>query len=368
MASSPLLTALRLLLISTSRSEFGQLAPLARAAQSDPRFHATLVVGGMHHESGTPTDAESTGLNLLRLPKPADSLGLVHQVALRDLLASHQPDAVVILGDRFELLELAVPVVLSGVPLAHLSGGERTAGAVDDLIRNAVSQLAHLHYPAHAQAAERLGQLGVDPWRICVAGEPGLDAIRVEERLSTAELAAVLDVAPQSGDVLVALHPVTRDPVETAACCVALREVAADHGGRWFVSSPNGDPGSDLISEQLRGYPFVPFANHGARFFRSLTAACGVQVGNSSAGLVEAPSLGCATIDLGTRQRGRPRGASVITLEQPGASTLRKALTAATSFRAYARPELNPYGDGHTCTRILAHLDTWLRDPRTARR
>ena len=360
---------LSLLVISTSRSEFGQLAPLARAAQQDARFSVTVAVGGMHHESNTPSPEEAAGLDLIRLPRPADSLGLVHQVALRDLLAGQRPDAVIILGDRFELLELSVPMVLSGVVVAHLSGGERTAGAVDDLIRNAVSQMAHVHFPAHVQAGERLQQMGIEPWRICVAGEPGLDAIRLEEHLSSAELRAVLGVSPAPGDVLVAVHPVTRNPDETAACCAAIRDVAAAHSsGHWFVSSPNGDPGSEVIFQQLRGGRLVPFANHGARFFRSLTAACAVQIGNSSAGLVEAPSLGCATIDLGTRQQGRPRGDSVVTLEHPTAETLKAALVTAMHCRRYATPELNPYGDGHTCTRILSQLHTWLRDPRTARR
>lgn len=359
---------IRLLEISTSRSEFGQLAPLARLAYGDPRFSVTVAVCGMHHDSGTPTASEASGLKLVRLPRPADSLGLVHQLALRELLAQCKSDAVVILGDRFELLELAIPVVLSGVVIAHLSGGERTAGAIDDLVRNAVSQLAHLHYPAHVQAGERLQHMGVDPWRICIAGEPGLDAIRTEELLSASELATVLGHAPQAGDVLVALHPVTRDPTETAACCAAIHVAAAHHGGRWFVSSPNGDPGSDFIREHLQGERFTPFANQGARFFRSLTAACGVQVGNSSAGLVEAPSLGCATIDLGTRQRGRPRGASVITVEQPTGPALFDALGRTAACREAAQPALNPYGDGHTCARILAHLHTWLRDPRTAQR
>ena len=175
----------RLLVITTSRSESGQLAPLARLAG------CPLVVTGLHHESSTPVADEVAGIELIRLPRPADSLGLVHQVALRDLLAARRPSAVVILGDRYELLELAGPLVLSGVPIAHLSGGERTAGAIDDLVRNAISQIATWHYPAHALAAERLVQMGIPAARICIAGEPGLDAIRSEPRLSSEALAAV---------------------------------------------------------------------------------------------------------------------------------------------------------------------------------
>ncbi len=337
----------KLLVISTSRSDSGQLAPLARLAG------CPLVVCGMHHDSNTPHPDEIAGLEVIRLPRPADSLGLVHQVALRAVLEEQRPDAVVVLGDRFELLELAVPLVHADMVIAHLSGGERTAGAIDDAVRNAISQLAHLHYPAHALAGERLVQQGVDPWRICIAGEPGLDAIRLCPPGDPG-----IAVGPE--DVLVALHPVTRDPAETEACLAAIVGAAAEHPGIFHVSTPNGDPGSDRIRERLQGQRFAPFPNRGAQFFRALTAACGVQIGNSSAALVEAPSLGCATVDLGTRQLGRPRGASVISLQQPTAATLLAAIAAARGLRAQAVPEENPYGDGRTCARILAHLQTHL--------
>ena len=353
---------MNLLVISTSRSEFGQLAPLAREAVAQGH-RARVVVTGMHHDSRTPTEAEAQGLDLVRLPRPQDSLGLVHQVALRDLIAADRPDVIVILGDRFELFELLVPVVLADVPVAHLSGGERTAGAIDDLVRNAVSQVAHLHYPAHEAAGARLQELGVDGWRVCVAGEPGLDAIRSEPRPT--DLVPFLGVQPQLGDVLVALHPVTRDPAQTEACLDAIAAVAT---GRWFVSSPNGDPGSERIRARLQGGPFIPFANHGAAVFRAVAAACGTVIGNSSAGLVEAPNLGCATIDLGTRQQGRPRGGSIITVEAPSPASLREALARVPQARERARPELNPYGDGHTCARIVRHLATLLPDLRLKQR
>jgi len=339
-----------LLVITTSRSESGQLAPLARAAG------CPLVVCGLHHDSGTPVPEEVAGIEVIRLPRPADSLGLIHQVALRDLLIERKPQAVVILGDRFELLEMAVPLVISGVVIAHLSGGERTAGAIDDVVRNAISQIATLHYPAHELAAERLVQIGIPPAHICVAGEPGLDAIRIEAR-------PPLDRSVGPDDVLVALHPVTRDQQETEACIAAIFGAAARSSGTWHVSTPNGDPGSERISTALRGGNFEPFPNRGAAWFRTLTAACGVQIGNSSAGLVEAPSLGCATVDLGTRQHGRPRGASVVTLAQPTVDGLLAAVADARQRRVLATPAMNPYGDGYTCARILAHLHGYLARP-----
>ncbi len=361
---------LRLAVISTSRSEFGQLAPMVRVAQHDPRFAVRFAVCGMHHETHTPAAVECAGLSVERLPRPADSLGLVHQVALKAWLAAQRAEVVLLLGDRFELLELAVPCLLSGAVLAHLSGGERTAGAIDDQIRDAVTKLCHLHFPAHAMAGRRLEALAEEPWRICVAGEPGLDAIRVEGLLSADALAQDLGVRPEQGDVVVAVHPVTREPRQTAAILAALSAVIATSSCRWFCSSPNGDPGSDDISAcwqtlaQAHPGQVVPLTNRGALWFRSITAACGIQIGNSSAGLVEAPSLGAVTIDVGTRQQGRPRGGSVITLETVDADGLRTALAQVEAHRAAARAEANPYGDGRTSERVLDFIAHWSRDPR----
>ena len=171
--------SLRLAVISTSRSDFGLLAPLVAAARRDARFRVGLTVGGAHLVSGTPSDAELAALGGERLPRPRDSLGLVHQEALSAWLRARRCEIAVILGDRAELLEAALAILITGCAIAHLSGGERTLGAWDDQVRAALSRLAHLHYPAHADAAQRLHTSGEEPWRICVAGEPGLDAIAV---------------------------------------------------------------------------------------------------------------------------------------------------------------------------------------------
>ena len=358
---------IRLAVISTSRSEFGQLAPIVRKLQGDDRFVVDFIVAGMHLNAGTPTPAECVGLEVIRLPKPADSLGFVHQIALRQHLLERRIEVALILGDRFELLELAVPLMLANVVIAHLSGGERTAGAIDDQIRDAVTKLAHLHFPAHAAAGRRLEKLAEEPWRIQVVGEPGLDAIRAEGLLPRGELAKITGAKPELGDAVIAIHPVTMDQRQTTACIEAVATFAADFPGRLFFSSPNGDPGSAEILarwQTLAGPRRIVLGNHGAQFFRSLTSACGLQIGNSSAGLVEAPSLGAVTIDLGTRQKGRPRGSSVITVEEVTAPALRTAVGEAPSFRDQARPELNPYGDGRTAERVITALANSVRDVR----
>jgi len=350
-----------LAVISTSRSDFALLAPIVAAARNDPRFTVRLAVCGAHHLTNTPSPAELAALNGLRLPRPQDSLGLVHQLALRDWLNCSR--VALVLGDRSELLETALAVLHAGVALAHVSGGERTAGAWDDQVRDAITRLAHLHLPAHQPAGQRLLAMGEEPWRICVTGEPGLDGIS-EDLWSASSLGDRLGVIPTRNDVVVAIHPVTRQPAETGQMLALIASMAENQRERrWFLSTPNGDPGSEIIraawAELATRLPnCTGLADHGAAIFRSLVANCGLLIGNSSAGLVEAPSLGTPTIDLGSRQSGRLRGASVVSCPQVDATHLATAFADAqrVETRACATPAHNPYGDGHAVPRILDHL------------
>jgi UDP-N-acetylglucosamine 2-epimerase (non-hydrolysing) len=362
---------LRLLVISTSRSDFGLLAPVVRCARRDRRFAVELAICGVHLQEGTPAAAELAALGGgVRLPRPADSLGLVHQQALAGLLSERRSEVALVLGDRVELLEAALACVHARVVLAHCSGGDRTFGAWDDQVRDAITKLAHLHFPAHAQAGRRLEALAEEPWRICVSGLPSLDDLAGGVVPPAASLAPLIGAVPGAADALVAVHPVTRHPAEAAALCASIAEIAGGFPGRLFLSLPNGDPGSEDISAAWRQLSarlprHLVLANHGAAVFRAVLRACGMMIGNSSAGLIEAPSLGTPSIDAGRRQAGRLRGGSVVSCPEVSVAALRAAMAEAASpaRRAAASPAANPYGDGHACPRILGHLSGNARRP-----
>lgn len=360
--------ALRVMVISTSRSDLGLLVPVVHGAMADARFAPRLVITGTHLAEGTPTASELSGLPAVRLPRPNDSLGLIHQTALLAELGAS--DVALVLGDRLELLEALLPLIRSRVVIAHCSGGEKTAGAWDDQVRDAVTRCAHLHYPAHAHAGAALRARGEQAWRIAEVGEPGLDAIRTQPRLPPAALSERCGRLPTRADLVIAVHPVTGVPGELAQILDAIASLAASWPGALFLSSPNGDPGSEQIrtawAELAKNSPagrIVPLANHGADFFRALTAACGVMVGNSSSGLVEAPSLGTPTVDVGTRQAGRLRGPSVVDCPFINGPNLIAAVQQALAQRDQASPDTNPYGDGRTVPRLLDHLAAHVRHP-----
>ncbi|MCP4656621.1 MAG: UDP-N-acetylglucosamine 2-epimerase (hydrolyzing) [bacterium] len=359
---------LGLTIISTSRSDFGLLAPVGRAAQADARFRSLLVTCGQHLESGTPYAEECAGLRIEPLPRPQHSLGLVHQEALRALLAGERSEVVLVLGDRYELLEACMIAAHAGLVLAHSCGGERTFGALDDCIRDAVSKLAYLHFPAHEAAAQRLRSLGEEPWRIRVVGDPGLDGLLAEPRLDAGELSRRCEARPGRDDVVVVVHPVTRSPGEDEALVEAVAGLAGSSDRQWFLSSPNGDPGSDAIVDAWRRLAAASPRCHrlpslGAQAFRSLVRACGAMVGNSSAGLIEAPLLGTPTVNLGSRQGGRLRGDSVVQVDLAELDRLPAIVDAVVGATRCPPPFACPYGDGHAVPRILDALAELARRP-----
>ena len=360
---------LRLTVVSTSRSDFGMLAPVAIGASMDVRFACRMIVCGQHLVAGTPADDELMGLEAIRLPLPRDSISFVHQPALLDVLRTHRTEVVLIMGDRYELLDVVLVATVAGCAIAHSCGGERTNGALDNEVRDAVTKLAHLHYPAHVQAAHRLRLLQEDAWRICVSGEPGLDSLMVEERLGLEALRHIVSVVPGSGDIVVVVHPVTKRPAETVALIEAVTLLAAEWRGRVFLSSSNGDPGSEAITAAWRQLASrhahcILLPSLGSLAFRSLVARCGALVGNSSAGLIEAPSLETPSVDAGTRQEGRLRGASVISCSDVTTAALSAAVNMALALRRSGMPNPadNPYGDGRAVPRILEHL--WVHGRR----
>lgn len=245
--------------ISTHRADAGHVDPLREAALLDPRF---CVVG--------------------------DNSGIVF-----------------VQGDRTELLTTLESAVRDNAVIAHAAGGERTKGSTDDRVRDAVTKLAHLHYPVHQQAAKRLVELGEEPWRICVAGEIGVDTIM---RMGDVELPDGIE--PGKLDAIFAVHPVTSRPEETTIVLNIATRMMSDYGATNWLVSPNGDPGSEEIEdrwgflcERSSCYRRLPDLTHCQ--FITLMRKCGTIIGNSSCLITEAPHVGCLPILIGTRQEGR---------------------------------------------------------------
>ncbi len=355
-----------------TRADYGHLFWLLKEIEADPELQLQLVVTGAHLSEkwgNTVGQIEHDGLPIAeRVPfelnddSPlaiADSLaqstsGLAH--AFERL----RPDIVVVLGDRYEVLAAAQASLMLGIPLAHLHGGETTEGAFDEAIRHAVTKMAHLHFVAADEYAWRVRQLGERDEYIYNFGAPGLDHLTRSTLADRAELETVVDAPLGTPLLAVTYHPETLEPDEGIAGMRAmLAALGAIEGASIVFTGVNADPGHDHLSEEIHDFVDADtnrrhlVTSLGQSRYLGLLKIADAVVGNSSSGLIEAPALRVPTVNIGDRQRGRLRAASVVDCAPTSEAitdALRKALDP--QFRQ-ALPE-NPslYGIGNAAVRI----------------
>jgi UDP-hydrolysing UDP-N-acetyl-D-glucosamine 2-epimerase len=253
----------------------------------------------------------------------------------------------------------AVPLLL---PVAHIHGGEATEGAIDDLFRHAITKMSHVHFVATDEYGRRVVQMGEEPWRVVVTGAPSLDTLRSIRFLDRDALEARSGLRLDPPVVLVTFHPETRRPEGTERQVCELIAALQAIDGTIVITAPNADAHRQLIVDRLRAFahmrPSTWFVDtFGPDAYFSLLKLAAVMVGNSSSGLIEAPSFGLPVVNVGERQAGRLRAANVIDVAAGRDAILggiRRAL--APAFRASLADLQNPYGDGHASERIAATL------------
>jgi UDP-N-acetylglucosamine 2-epimerase (non-hydrolysing) len=276
--------------------------------------------------------------------------------------ARRRPDLLVVLGDRYEMLSAALAALPFALPVAHLHGGEVTEGAIDEQIRHAITKLSHLHFPAAEPYAARLRQMGEEPWRIHRCGAPGLDRLREGGSLSREEIERRLGRPLGRPTLLLTFHPETLAVADVPRQVEELTAALEKVEGEILVTAPGADTGYRTISaglERLAGRRrlMLMASTLGDDVYTSLLREADVMIGNSSSGLIEAPSFGLPVVNVGDRQRGRLRAANVIDVpaaREAIAEAIRRALDPA--FRRGLAGLVNPYGDGHAAPRIAAVL------------
>ncbi len=367
--------AKRIGVVTVSRSDYGHLRPVLEALRRAPDLELLLLVAGMHLASEfglTVRDIEADGFPIsarVEMLGGGDTPEAVAAATGRgvagfgEAFARLRPDVVVVLGDRFEMLAAAVAALPFALPVAHIHGGEVSEGAMDNQIRHAITKLAHLHFASAEPHARRIAAMGEEPWRIHTVGAPGLDRLATTEPLPRAALARELGL-PEAGPwLLVTFHPVTLEYRDTAAHIDELLAALEKTDGFIVITYPNADTAGRLIIERIEEFA----GRHprrcrlakslGERLYLSLLRHADLMIGNSSSGLIEAPSFGLPVVNVGSRQRGRLRGTNVIDVEPSREDILRGIEAAqATAFRARARAAANPYGDGQAAPRIVEIL------------
>jgi UDP-hydrolysing UDP-N-acetyl-D-glucosamine 2-epimerase len=355
--------------VSGSRADYGLLHWPLRLIAEHPRLALQLVVTGQHlsPEHGlTFRQIESDGFTLAAKVETllssdstaavAKSLGL-GVIGFADVLARLAPDLLLVLGDRFEILAAVEAALIARIPVAHIAGGDLTLGAFDDAIRHSITKMSHLHFVTNADAARRVRQLGEPEDRIFNVGSPGLDYLRRTKLKDRATLEQELGLHFQAHNLLITHHPVT---LSLDGSLGELRELlrALDQLGPQvglIFTTPNSDPGGRELALEIEA--FVHERSHaslhtslGSLNYWSVMAQVDALVGNSSSGLYEAPSLKKPAINIGDRQRGRLRPASVVD-SAPDTASIRAAIGRALALDCSAVS--NPYGDGRSAERIV---------------
>jgi len=291
------------------------------------------------------------------------SLG-VGVISFTDTFTALSPDIVVVMGDRYELLAPTITAVIQGIPVAHIHGGEVTKGALDDSVRHAITKMAALHFVAAEEYRKRVLQLGEEPEHVQLVGGLGVDAILRSKLLDKGEVERQLDLALGKRSILVSFHPVTLDPTpseeQLAALLAALDQVEVTS---IVFTGANADPAGRALNSLMSRFaderPHARFIHSlGDPLYASTVRAVGAVVGNSSSGLLEAPTLSTPTVNIGMRQAGRLRASSVIDCAA-SVDAICQAIDQALSpeFRDTLSSVSNPYGQGGASAAIAQVLE-----------
>jgi UDP-hydrolysing UDP-N-acetyl-D-glucosamine 2-epimerase len=360
--------------ITTSRADYGIYRPLLEAIRSDPELRLRLLVSGMHlsTECGfTVRQIEADGFDiaerietLVSSDSPqaiSKSMGLA-LIGFAQMFARWRPDLLLVLGDRFEMHAAALAALPFKIPVAHLCGGELTEGAIDDVLRHSITKLSHLHFVSTAEYGRRVVQLGEEPWRVIVSGEPGLDNLNTVRLLTRKELEDGYGLSLERPFLLVTYHPVTLEYEDTEWQVEELLSALRAAGMPVIFTLPNADTANRIVREKIQQFVAADTSsklvdNFGTQGYFSVMNLAAAMVGNSSSGVVEAASLALPVVNVGTRQRGRVRARNVIDVGYSRAEVLRAIKTATDpQFRSSLAGIVNPYGTGKACPIILQQL------------
>ena len=362
--------------VTATRAEYGILTPLIRAIFEDPELTLSLLVTGTHLspkfgftkqailDDGFPIAAEIPILEEENTPFGISKTVANATVGFGRYFSENRPDLLVILGDRTEMLGIAIAAMNARIPIAHLHGGELTQGAVDDCVRHALTKMSALHFPCTEVYRQRILRLGEQPDRVFNVGSLGTENILRQPLLSEAQLRQDLKLPADKPYSVVTFHPVTLEEGSAESQVNALMEAMRQKNEyAYVITMANADDGGDTVNRLLKAFceeqPDASFySSLGMRRYLSAVRYAAFVLGNSSSGVLEAPVIGTPTVNIGERQTGRLMAPSVVNCA-PSAPQIVAAIEAA--VRLPRTPSLL-FGDGTTSRRIVSEIKNYLRE------
>ena len=370
----------RIGIMTGTRAEYGLLKPLMQEINKDNDLELYLIVSGMHlsPEFGmTYQEIEEDGFEinakvemLLSSDSPAGiskSIGL-GVIGFADEFQRADLDMLILLGDRYEALSAAICAMVMRIPIAHLHGGELTEGAIDEGIRHSITKMSYLHFTSTEQYRNRVIQLGENPERVFYVGALGVENIKKINLMTKEELERSIHFEIDENTVIVTYHPVTLENNTVEEQFLNLLEVLDRNPKiRMIFTKANADTNGRIVNELIDKYAAqnseraCAFVSLGQKRYLSALKYCRIVIGNSSSGIIEAPSFGKPIINIGDRQKGRICADSVINCgytQQEIQQAMETALTK--EFENKARNCRNPYEKENTAANIISVIKDYL--------
>lgn len=372
----------RVCIVTGTRAEYGLLKPIISRVHKAENLELNLVVTGMHlsPEFGlTYKEIEEDGYPIIykveMLLSSDTTVGIsksmgVALLGFADYFAIYKPDLTIVLGDRYETFAAAIAAMIARVPIAHIHGGELTEGAVDEAIRHSITKMSHLHFTTTEEYRRRVIQLGEQPETVYNVGSLGVENIKKLNLLNRKEVEALIGFRITGITIMITYHPVTLEDDTAEKQFRNILDVMDAHKDmRLIFTKANSDSDGRIINQMIDNY-VKDNAEHCAAFtsmgqYRYLSALqyCDVVLGNSSSGIIEAPSFHIPTVNIGERQRGRVRSKSVIDCGNK-AEQIEEALKTALlpEFREKIMDIKNPYEGERTADQIIEIVSKALHD------
>ncbi len=367
--------------ITATRATYGYNRRIMKLVHQSNQLELAVIVTGMHllKEYGlTVQEVEGDGLPIVArvdmvvggdTPTAwAKSLGVCIQ-GMAQVYDMIKPDIVLVSGDRGEMLAATVTAVYMNMPVAHLQSGDRS-GHIDGSARHSITKLCHIHFPSCEDSAKRVERMGEEPWRIFNVGAPQLDEVVNGPGLDSLALAHKLGLNLEEPTIIVLQHPILVELGQTREQMVETMEAIKEVGLQTAVIYPNVDAAGQEIINVIREYEYLPFIktfhNLKRQDFIGLMSLASLMVGNSSCGVLEAPSFKLAAVNIGNRQRDRLQASNVIDVSHDRheiGTAIHKALHDE-AFKEQVSDCVNPYGDGHSSERVVEILSKIPLDQR----
>jgi len=375
----------RIFIFTTTRADYGLLRWIILRLQKSSEFETYVIVGGTHlsemHGYTVREILRDGAKNIIQVPflsTSSNPVGLCCSVGngviqMSQVFSAYKPDFLMLLGDRYELFVACIPALINKIPNIHLHGGEKTEGDIDEQVRHAITKMAHIHMPSTGFYAENISKMGEEDWRIHVVGAPGLESIKRLELYSKKEILQLSGVDVNRPTILCTYHSVTLEGEESVTWQVNnLLKALSRFNLQMVFTRPNAEIGCEKIVKIIKN--FVTKNNDKAYFFDSLGSRLYLSflewvkgvIGNSSSGIIEAPSFHIPTVNIGNRQKGRFKPESVI---QTGYSVdeiikgLKKALYDK-EFLEQIKYIKNPYGDGNGSRYVMEAIKEIVMIPK----